>query len=191
MPSRARASPVPPRASLAGEDPKLPPLYHRQKREQQLAAKQRKGESRAAAEVGASAGPAAQGGASGAGAEAEGAARGSSGGGGRLGESGAGHEDASSRPGEATPAVELEFVWGVYEVRKISILGPVWVLVWTQPDTDWRRTAQAIAPHFSATRFAVWPAVRAFLGSLPQGARAGSPDANAPLQPNCNIGRQT
>lgn len=28
----------------------------------------------------------------------------------------------------------------------------------------------AIAPHFSATRFAIWPAVRAFMGRLPPGA---------------------
>jgi alkylated DNA repair protein alkB family protein 8 len=32
------------------------------------------------------------------------------------------------------------------------------------------RTYEAIAPHFSATRVAVWPAARAFLAALPRGA---------------------
>lgn len=105
-------------AAARGEDPKLPPHYHRQKREDQQAAKQRKDETRAASAQNSDGGNGvASGGRAGPSADTEiaaSAARGSD------------HSEPRARPEEPTPAVELEYVWGVYEVR-LGICAPLLV----------------------------------------------------------------
>lgn len=167
LPRLVILSPIP--GMPAGEDPKLPPLFHRQKREQQLAAKQRR------EGAGASAPGASQQGRNGSDQSTSPSvhepseAEPSGGGGGRGGEGGAAHAEASARPSEATPAVELEYVWGVYEVRITDSFAEC-----TGGQDALTRLlrcccSQAIAPHFSATRFAVWPAVRTFLEGLAEG----------------------